>query len=249
MLKFSVANAKLQKLRNVERLAKYLQKRKVYSADLPSGYTCPYAVDCLSKAKVIDGKAKVVDGPDTKFRCFSASQEGLFTNVRNARWHNFNHLRGLSSGQMIDKICASIPFNLGICRIHVGGDFFNLQYMLAWASVAELYPSKLFYAYTKSIPFWLKHRGYFDSLPNFVLTASYGGRRDDLIASNNLPSAKVVFSVDEAERLGLPIDSDDSHAADPMVSDFALLIHGVQPKGSDAALALKELKGKGSYSR
>jgi hypothetical protein len=31
--------------------------------------------------------------------------------------------------------------------------------------------------------------------------------------------------------------------------DFALLIHGTQPKGSEAATALKALKGKGSYSR
>ena len=63
--------------------------------------------------------------------------------------------------------------------------------------------------------------------------------------------AKVVFSEAEAEELDLIIDHDDSHAANPTWRDesFALLIHGTQPAGSEAATALKELKGKGSYSR
>ena len=64
-------------------------------------------------------------------------------------------------------------------------------------------------------------------------------------------SAKVVYSEAEAAELGLIIDHDDSHAANPSWRDesFALLIHGTQPAGSDAAVALKALKGKGTYSR
>jgi hypothetical protein len=60
-----------------------------------------------------------------------------------------------------------------------------------------------------------------------------------------------VFSESEALELGLEIDHDDSHAARPSLKDqdFALLIHGIQPKGTEAAAALKQLKGKGSYSR
>ena len=79
---------------------------------------------------------------------------------------------------------------------------------------------------------------------NMVLTASRGGRDDDMIEQHSLRSAKVVFSVAEAEALGLEIDNDDSHASNPAIrdNDFALLIHGVQPAGSDAANALKILK-------
>ena len=88
-------------------------------------------------------------------------------------------------------------------------------------------------------------------MDNLVLTASYGGTQDELISEYNLRSTKVVFSEAEADILGLAIDSDDSHAARPDLrnQDFALLIHGVQPKGSKAAKALVELKGKGSYNR
>ena len=100
----------------------------------------------------------------------------------------------------------------------------------------------LFYAYTKSLMYWVRSR---DIVPaNLVLTASYGGRDDHLIAEHGLRSAKVVFSQQEADDLGLEVDNDDSHACDPARAnqDFALLIHGVQPKGSKAAEALKILK-------
>ena len=142
-----------------------------------------------------------------------------------------------------------MPDNLGICRIHVAGDFFNPNYMKAWVMVAKLNEDRLFYAYTKSLKFWLDM---VDDIPyNMVMTASYGGRDDHLIATKGLRSATVVFSEAEADRLGAEIDHDDSHAAQPSLRNdsFALLLHGTQPAGTEAADALKALKGKGSYSR
>ena len=48
MLKFSNANAKIQALKQVPELAHYLRgKRKVYSFDMLSGHTCPFADQCL----------------------------------------------------------------------------------------------------------------------------------------------------------------------------------------------------------
>jgi hypothetical protein len=63
-----------------------------------------------------------------------------------------------------------------------------------------------------------------------------------------------VYSEEQADCLNLDIDHDDSHAADPELKhqDFALLIHGTQPKDTKAAEALKLLKKnkvKHSYSR
>jgi len=254
MLKFSKANAKTEALKQVSELQVYLtDKRKIYSLDLLSGYSCPFAEKCLSKAVVQDnGKRKIRDGKHTEFRCFSASQEVQYTNVYNSRKHNFDILRKLSCGEMVDMMNQSLPTNAGIVRIHVAGDFFSQQYMEAWYTVALLNPSVLFYAYTKSLRYWLAINE-FPILHNFVLTASYGGRDDHLIDGENfnLRSAKVVFSEAEAAELGLEIDHDDSHAARPSMrdQDFALLIHGTQPAGSEAATALKALKGKGSYSR
>ena len=252
MLKFSKANAKTQALANDAELAEYLtDKRKIYSLDLLSGYSCPYAEKCLSKAVVQDnGKRKIKDGKFTEFRCFSASQEVQYTNVYNSRKHNFDLLRNLHHNDMFYMIDDSLPKDAGIVRIHVAGDFFNEEYMHAWYAVALNNPNTLFYAYTKSLRFWLSVNE-FPILHNIVLTASYGGRDDHMIDQFNLRSAKVVFSEAEAEELGLAIDHDDTHAAKPSLRDesFALLIHGTQPAGSEAATALKQLKGKGSYSR
>ncbi len=255
MLKFSNANAKIEALKQVSELSEYLtDKKKVYSLDLLSGFSCPFAKQCLSKAVVQpNGKRKIKDGKDTEFRCFSASQEVQYNGVYNLRKHNFDVLRKLSCGEMVDVINQSLPANAGIVRIHVAGDFFNQQYMEAWYTIALLNPNTLFYAYTKSLRFWLAINE-FPVLHNFVLTASYGGTHDHLIEEFNLRSSKVVYSEAEAVALGLDIDHDDSHAARPSLrnNDFALLLHGTQPKDSRAAEALKILKRdkvKHSYSR
>ena len=253
MLKFSKANAKTQALKNDSELADYLTgNRKIYSLDLLSGYSCPYAEKCLSKAvQLPTGKRKIRDGKKTEFRCFSASQEVQYTNVYNSRKHNVDLLRHLHFEDMVELIHNSLPKNAGIVRIHVAGDFFNQDYLHAWYIVALRNPRILFYAYPKSLRFWVGDMTEMPDLWNFVLTASYGGRDDHMIDEFNLRSAKVVFSEAEAAELELEIDHDDSHAAKPSLrdQDFALLIHGTQPAGSEASTALKKLKGKGSYSR
>ena len=255
MLKFSNANAKTEALKQVPELAEYLKdKRKIYSLDLLSGYSCPYAEKCLSKATfdISTGKRKIKDGLKTEFRCFSASQEVQYNNVYNLRKHNFDTLR--QSNNMDLMLMDSLPKDTGIVRIHVAGDFFSPEYMWAWWLTASENPDKLFYAYTKSLRYWIDIPNEMPILDNFILTASYGGRDDYLIDELGLRSTKVVFSEAEAEMLGLEIDHDDSHAARPSMrdQDFALLVHGTQPKGSEAAEALKLLKKnkvKHSYNR
>ena len=123
MLKFSKANVKLQALAQDAELAEFLQeKRKIYSLDLLSGWSCPFAHDCLSKVHQLDGKRSVIDGKHTKFRCFSASQEALYTNVYNLRNNNYQFLRSLTTEQqMVDAIQKYLPKNLGINRFDVKG--------------------------------------------------------------------------------------------------------------------------------
>ena len=132
MLKFSKANAKIEALAKVPELAQYLEgKRKVYSFDLISGYSCPFASQCLSRATVdkTTGKRKIKDGPKTEFRCFSASQEVQYTNVYNLRKGNFETMRKHEHPfDMCKAIVNAMPDNAGIVRIHVAGDFFNEKY-------------------------------------------------------------------------------------------------------------------------
>jgi hypothetical protein len=252
MLKFSPANAKTYALANIPELSKFLQNgRKIYSLDQLAGWSCPFADKCLSKVHVdSNNKRTIKDGPNTEFRCFSASQEVVYPGVYNLRKYNFDLINKQSKDSDVIKLLQeSMPKNLGICRIHVDGDFSSPKYFYGWLNFATLHPDRLFYAYTKSLPYWVKYRYLVDKVPNFILTASYGGRTDHLISQENLRYAKVIFT--EADAKKLPIDHDDSHAAVPewKNNNFALLLHGVQPKGSEAAKALVKLKGKGSFSK
>ena len=240
LLKFSSmkGNAKLVKLGKVG-----------YTFSLPSGHTCPSAQDCLSKAVKREEKYVIQDGPKTIFRCFSATQEVIYKAVREQRQYNYNLLKSKKSIEdMASLISKSLPESSDLVRIHVGGDFFTENYMRAWAKTAELNPESVFYAYTKSLPFWVNMLNDKAIPDNFKLNASKGGKHDSLIDKYGLKYAEVVYSEQEAIDKGLEIDHDDSHAFTQDKS-FALLLHGVQPKGSVAAEALKKLNGKGSYSK
>ena len=243
MVKWSDANAKTKALAKVPALIPFLQnKRKIFSVDLLSGHSCPFAMECFSRVDIIGGKKKIVDGKDTKFRCFSASQEVVYPHVYTSRKSNYDIFRACkTTDDMVKLLDDTMPQNLGICRIHVGGDFFNPKYFLAWLYMAQNHPDRLFYAYTKSLPYWVKHRKLVDKISNFVLTASYGGRYDHLIKQERLRYARVLDTMAKLSKNKLEIDDDDSHAADPSKKrkNFALLIHNTQPAGSEASEVLQ----------
>lgn len=181
---------------------------------------------------------------------YSATQENIFPVVRKQRQYNFDLLRSLSSPQdMAELIHVSLPNpKKKIIRIHVSGDFFNQKYFDAWIIVAKRNPGLLFYAYTKSLQFWVNRLN--DIPDNLKLTASVGGKQDHLITQYNLKYNLVVGSVKEAQEKGLSIDHDDSHAY-AQEKSFAILIHGTQAKGSEMGKkrAALQKQGLGGYSR
>ncbi len=241
-LKFSPANAKLAKL------SKNLGKR-VYSLDIQSGVSCPFAVDCKSQVIRVNGKSTIKDGKKCKFRCFSASQEVLYPAVYNMRRDNYLSIKNTKSVVKICNLLADhLPPKAEVIRLHVGGDFFKQEYFDAIILLAQRNQHILFYAYTKALPFWVKRLG---EIPkNLILTASHGGSHDHLIGEYGLRSVTVVFTEQGAVDKNLPLDSNDSLAA-RKGGDFALLLHGPQPANTLAAKAWQALKriGKAGYSR
>ena len=239
-LRFGNANAKLKQLAK-----NYGVIVKTFS--LPSGHSCPGAMDCLSKANRNTGK--ITDGPDTEFRCFQASAEALYPSLRKMVWHNFELIKTEMTSAwrynkdkvktVADLISNSLPKKFDVMRVHVGGDFFSQVYFDAWMEVARRNPDKLFYSYSKSLNLWVNRLTFIPV--NFSLTASRGGKHDWLITEHGLKCAEVVFAEEQADAQQLEIDHDDSHAAYGTES-FALLLHGTQPKGSAAAEALREIK-------
>ena len=189
---------------------------------------------------------KIQDGPDTVFRCFAASGEARSPSLRKAVWHNFDLIKDSLSNswrynkdkveQLKNLILNSLPV-CDIVRVHVGGDYFSKDYLMAWVEVAKAKPEVVFYSYSKSLTFFKDVE-----LPkNLILTGSRGGRFDDMIDELGWKEAVVVYSEDEAADLGLEIDHDDEHAAFGS-QNFGLLIHGTQPKGSAASQALQAIK-------
>jgi hypothetical protein len=261
LLKFSPANAKLKHLEP-------LVGGKVFSFSTLAGVTCPYAKECESKAALgDDNRLKIVDGPHTLFRCFSASQEVLFKLTYAQRKYNMDMLAtcGNNVEKYVELIQSSLPVKAKCIRINVSGDFTTQNYFDAWLQVARNNPGVWFYAYTKSLPFWVKRLN--DIPENMVLTASRGGYRDNLIDEYKLRNVTVIHELDEVTRFvksknknkmpkgskyaGMPVDHDDSFACLPKHrnKNFALLVHAIQPKGSDAAKSESMLNGVGSYSK
>jgi hypothetical protein len=214
-LKFSFGNAKLPNWITI--------------FNLPAGYTCPAAHICKAKAvQKADGSWTVKDGKDMTIRCYAATDESRYDAVRNSRWHNFNLLRNLDTDGMVKLIKNSLPPSV-LVRLHGGGDFFSQAYFDAWLKVITDTPHVQFYAYTKSINYWMERAELIPS--NFTITASKGGKWDELIEKFDLNCAEIVLNEEEAEAKGLEVDEDDSHAYNG-VKRFALSIHNIQPKGT-----------------
>jgi len=244
MLNFTKGNAKLGK------------QTLIFS--LPAGRTCPGARICKSFVTFDDnGKRKIQDGSETIFRCFAASSEVLYNKTFESRKNNMEII--VSALKVSMEECAKIidyalnfhrTKNTKLVRIHESGDFFSLEYLQAWLTVAKKNPDLKLYCYSKSLPFFLTNdldSGIIDMPENFFMTASYGGQWDHLIDRNYFPRYAKVFKFEhEAINEGLEVDHDDSHCFGD--SPFALLVHGIQPKGSVWGSAIRERRKMKQFS-
>jgi phosphodiesterase/alkaline phosphatase D-like protein len=187
----------------------------VYEFNLPTGTTCPFAQECKVIVDRVTGKFNVSHGA---FRCYAASAE-RFPGVREHRWHNYEATR--------QGLLPELPAGAKHVRIHMSGDFYSQAYFDLWLDYARKHPDIKFWAFTKSLPFWIER---INEIPeNLVLTASYGGKYDWMIKLHNLKYGIVVKNVEEANALGLPIDTNDDYARQPKVS-FAMLDNNIAGK-------------------
>jgi hypothetical protein len=179
----------------------------VYEWNLPTGTTCPFALECKVTVDRQTGKFDVKKG---QYRCYAASPE-RFPGVREHRWKNFEF--ALKDG------IPKIPSGCNAIRIHAAGDFYNQKYFDMWLKLAESNPDVEMWAYTKSLSYWVNR---LNEIPNnLILTASYGGRQDHLIEEHNLKNVIVYKSIDFVPK-ERPIDNNDDWARKPNIN-FALL--------------------------
>lgn len=229
--------------------------------NLPAGHTCPGAKDCFTKVvEQADGKRKIIDGPANVFRCYAATAEGIYPKVFDARKFNHDLILPLAQKKdvqgMVELILASMAVmpmdKINRVRVHESGDYFTFSYFAAWMAVATAFPHIKFYSYTKSLPHVVRGRKEGIIPPNFIFTASKGGKFDYLIEREGFKSVTVTTTqaeTDAAKANGGKFDHDDSLALGD--SDFFLQVHGVQPKGTAAAKYWDSLmkQGKGGYNK
>jgi hypothetical protein len=224
----------------------------IWHFSLPSGWTCPGASNCLTKADKVTGKITDAQKPNKKgvaYRCYASVMEARFPAVRASRHKNFELLKEAKTEKNITAlIVRSIPQGLrnigGYLRVHIGGDFFSQTYFNAWMKAAAFFPRVTFYSYTKSVHYLAKYLETNKLPDNYVFACSEGGKHDDLIGEIGIKKATVFFSQEEVDGLGLDVDHTDEKAIHGK-EDFGLLLHGQQPKQSLASKALQLLKRKG----
>ena len=192
----------------------------VYEWNLPSGWSCPFARECLVKVNSETGK---MDNRSTTYKCYS-SQAERFPSVRNVRWENWEQIK---AGGI-----PPLPPDAKAVRIHGSGDFYSQKYFDLWIDYCGRYPDIEFWAFTKSLRYWVAR---IDSLPkNLAMTASVGGKEDHLITLHNLRWCKVISHKDEAR--GLPIDTNDDYARKPHGNFYLLDNFTPKPKKEKAGV-------------
>lgn len=183
----------------------------VYEWNLPTGSSCPFAKECKVVVDRITGRFSVKKG---QYKCYAASAE-RFPGVRESRWRNYE--------AVLNGNVPIIPNGCKAVRIHMSGDFFNQNYFDMWLKLAENNHQVEFWAYTKSLNYWVKR---IDNIPdNLILTASYGGSTDYLIEEYNLKNVKVYKSLSDVEDQR-PVDTNDDYARIPLIN-FALIDNNV----------------------
>ena len=258
LLKLSPPNNKtvhmLRWIKSVRR--ETIAKGEFKSVSLLSGVSCPGANLCKSQAVVgSNGRRHVQDGPACQFRCFSASDETNYNDTYSQREHNRKAVLACGNDPIAIAalLCASIAPSVKLVRAHIGGDYLSLAYLMGWILFAALRPNTRIYSYTKSLHFMIKLDCSAADLPgNMRIVMSAGGLFDchlPALKALGFNSATVVFTKRSAAKLGLEIDHKDNLAAYG-TADFALLIHAVQPKGTEAAAAVQALRkaGDNGYS-
>lgn len=179
----------------------------VYEWNLPTGSTCPFALECKVTVDRHTGKFDIYRG---QYKCYAAGPE-RFPGVREHRWKNFEHTKD-GNKPILPKDCKAV-------RIHASGDFYNQKYFDMWVEIANENPNVEFWAYTKSLNYWIKR---INEIPNnLVLTASRGGRLDYLIDEYGLKNVTIFKSRFDVPN-GMPIDTNDDWARTSNIN-FALI--------------------------
>ena len=190
-------------------------RQVTFEFNLPAGWACPGARDCLTRVDKDTGK-RVQAGPE--FLCYAASAE-RYPGVRDQRWHNFTIVKKLCKDE---HAVIELPKNATHVRIHGSDDFFNPSYLRLWVRTAKANPEVKFWAFTKSTNYLVDFLRDNDMPENFEIQVSWGSKHDHLLDEHpELKTARVYDHIEDIPE-DMYIDIDDWYAQNNYGS-FALL--------------------------
>lgn len=153
---------------------------KIASFSTPAGKTCNESLWCGKK-------------------CYAKKLERIFPNVKKSYELNYLATQSKDFVATINKHISKMQSK--VFRLHVSGDWFNLQYIYNWIKIIKANPDISFYTYTHS---WtnanlLPHLETIKNLPNMTLFISVDesnkAAAKELVAANN--SWRLAFAGDD----------------------------------------------------
>ena len=135
--------------------------------------TCPFAAACVKYCYAQKGN----------YTRFPIVQELMEKKYEISKQNNFN---SLMNAEIKKKKATHI-------RIHDSGDFYSVKYLAKWIQIAEYNKEVIFYAYTKSIKFFV------DGLllpDNMKIIFSEGSKHDELINIKEHRHARIFKNID-----------------------------------------------------
>ena len=164
--------------------------------------TCPFADSCVKYCYAQKGN----------YTRFPVVQNLMEQKYKISKTNNFIPL-------MNEEIAKKKATHI---RIHDSGDFYSVEYLQKWVDIATQNTNVIFYAYTKSIKFFINGL----KLPkNLKIIFSEGSKTDNLINVNKHRHARIFKSKELLEAAGYTNASEDDLKAIQENKKVGLVYH------------------------
>ena len=190
-----------------------MNRARILNFSLPAYKTqnnkmvCPFAKDCVKYCYAQKGNYRYPSVKKGLNNRYELSKKEEFVTIMNA------------------NILLERPTHV---RIHDSGDFYSVDYLNKWVQIAKDNKDVIFYAYTKSIPFFktTKEMNTNFLLPkNLIIIFSEGSKKDNLINTDTDRHSRIFKDINEMIKQGYVNASDNDLNAITKNKKVGLLLH------------------------
>jgi len=175
----------------------------IANKSLDGSTTCPFAKGCL--------------GSD--YKCYAQKGAYAWGNVKQAYDNRYQLTKQDNFISLMNE--AIQKKKVDVLRLHDSGDFYSIKYLKKWIQIANDNKNIVFYAYTKSIPFFRKV-----TIPtNLKIIFSEGSKKDYLINTLKDRHSRIFKDINTLLSSGYVNASDNDLNAITDNKKVGLLLH------------------------